>query len=57
MYVLIYQLPEIMVLINIGKVIARIARWVFVIWCEKYWPHIFFKFGIISEGIFILAPF
>ena len=45
-----------MVLINIGKVIARIARWMFVIWCEKYWPHIFFKGGLVSEGILILAP-
>ena len=45
-----------MVLINIGKVIARIAWWMFVIWCEKYWPHIFFKGGLVSEGILILAP-
>ena len=56
MKIRIHKLPEIMVLINIGKVIARIARWMFVIWCEKYWSHIFFKCGLISEGILILAP-
>ena len=46
-----------MVLVNIRKVVARITRWMFVIWCKKNWPHIFFKCGIISEGILILAPF
>jgi hypothetical protein len=44
-----------MVLVNIRKVVARIARWVFVIRCKKYWPHIFFKGGLVSEGILILA--